>query len=132
MPPQFYLLTTLASVLSGDSTTIEQKDAIGRLSCGAFGGYVINPRSLPEKDEQGLMVLTYEGDETRGGKRGARHRVRVRSKKGAVGASSRMYVIDPDHFYTRSFMLFILNGILICSWIYLPNSKFPSFNVTQI
>jgi hypothetical protein len=91
MPPQFYLLTTLASVLSGDMTTITQKDAIHRLACGSFGGYVINPRTLPEKDEQGLTVLTYEGDELRGGKQGARHRARVRSKKGGVSVS-RLYL----------------------------------------
>lgn len=84
MPPQFYLLTTLASFLSGDVTTDEQKDTIRRLAWGSFGGLVINPRALPEKDEQGLTVLTYEGDERRGGKRGARHRAYVRSEKGTV------------------------------------------------
>ena len=87
MPPQFYLLTTLASVLPDGMTTIEQKDIIRRLARGSFGGFVINPRSLPEKDEQGLTVLTYEGDELRGGKAGARHRARVRVKKGVVSGT---------------------------------------------
>ena len=87
MPPQFYLLTTLASVLLGDVTTITQKDAICQLACGSFGGFMINPRPLPEKDEQGLTVLTYEGDELRGGESGARHRVRVCFKKGVVSGA---------------------------------------------
>ncbi|KAF8469919.1 NUDIX domain-containing protein [Gautieria morchelliformis] len=84
MPPQFYLLSTLASILQGDGTTVEQMNTIRRLACSSFGGYVINPRPLPEKDEEGLTVLTYEGDESRGGKPGARHRARVRSRKGVM------------------------------------------------
>ena len=48
---------------------------------------MINPRPLPEKDEQGLTVLTYEGDELRGGESGARHRVRVCFKKGVVSGA---------------------------------------------
>jgi hypothetical protein len=91
MPPQFYLLSTLASILRGDETTVDQMNTIRRLACGAFGGYVINPRPLPEKDEEGLTVLTYEGDESRGGKPGARHRARVRSKKGVV-SGAELYV----------------------------------------
>ncbi|KAJ2966125.1 hypothetical protein NUW54_g13900 [Trametes sanguinea] len=40
---------------------------------------VINPRALPGHDVKGTgyQVLTYEGDETRGGSPGRRHRSKV-------------------------------------------------------
>ncbi|KAF8584080.1 hypothetical protein K439DRAFT_1633824 [Ramaria rubella] len=84
LPPQFYLLSTLASILSGDVTTFDQKESISQLARGSFGRLIVNPRALPEKDERGLTVLTYEGDELRGGYPGARHRAHVRSSKGTM------------------------------------------------
>lgn len=87
MPPQFYILTSLAAILSGDVSTPKQRDAVTRLALGWFGRLMINPRALPEKDGQGLVILTYEGDEARGGQVGARHRVHVRSSKGVVSAN---------------------------------------------
>ena len=97
MPPQFYILTSLAAILSGDVSTPEQRDAVTRLALGWFGRLMINPRALPEKDGQGLVILTYEGDEARGGQVGARHRVHVRSSKGVVSANRlTLELYNPD------------------------------------
>ncbi|KAI0780616.1 hypothetical protein BD413DRAFT_600179 [Trametes elegans] len=79
-PPQFYLLTTLARILvPGERNTAEQRARVRALAFGAFGGMVINPRPLSGHDMKtaGYQVLTYEGDETRGGAPGRRHRSKV-------------------------------------------------------
>lgn len=84
MPPQYYLLSTLGSILSGSITTSEQKNIISRLANGPFGQMSINPVLLPHKDESGYSVMTYEGDETRGGDPGARHRAVIHHEKGKL------------------------------------------------
>ncbi|KAI0664698.1 hypothetical protein C8Q70DRAFT_7269 [Cubamyces menziesii] len=78
-PPQFYLLTTLASILQGTQNTPDQRERVRTLAHGAFGRMVINPRPLPGHDVKGTgyQVLTYEGDETRGGSPGRLHRSKV-------------------------------------------------------
>lgn len=86
MPPQFYLVTTLASVLEGDVNTAQQRDTVALLSSGAFGKMVINPRPLPHGAPEGWTVLTYEGDESRGGAKGRLHRSLVKFEKGGVSA----------------------------------------------
>lgn len=87
-PPQFYLLATLAEFLDGASNTQEQRAKIAKLSEGTFGRMVINPRASKEKDG-GRTVFVYEGDETRGGPVGRRHRSLVTFGKGGV---SRIYL----------------------------------------
>ncbi|ETW86174.1 hypothetical protein HETIRDRAFT_425132 [Heterobasidion irregulare TC 32-1] len=84
MPPQYYLITTLAGVLHGREATLEQQARVRELAAGAFGSMVINPRGHPGgQDQDGRSVLTYEGDETRGGSKGRLHRSLVRfGKKG--------------------------------------------------
>ncbi|GJJ12315.1 hypothetical protein Clacol_006556 [Clathrus columnatus] len=82
MPPQFYLLNTLASLLQNDSNSREQRETIQRLGHGSFGKRIFNPQPLPQKDSHGRITLTYEGDETRGGPVGARHRSIVKQGKG--------------------------------------------------
>ncbi|KAK0463665.1 uncharacterized protein EV420DRAFT_1618637 [Desarmillaria tabescens] len=59
MPPQFYILYTLASILRGNRNLPEQRDKVAQLSRGLFGR---------------MGILTYEGDETRGGSKGRLHR----------------------------------------------------------
>ncbi|KAH9857213.1 hypothetical protein C2E23DRAFT_806970 [Lenzites betulinus] len=78
-PPQFYLLTTLATVLRGAQNTPAERARARALAHGAFGRMVINPRLLRGHDGKtaGYEVLTYEGDETRGGAPGRRHRSKV-------------------------------------------------------
>ncbi|EPQ57906.1 hypothetical protein GLOTRDRAFT_136739 [Gloeophyllum trabeum ATCC 11539] len=83
MPPQFYLLSTLAEILQGERNTREQRERVYQLSRGSFGRMVINPRALGT-DAEGRTVLTYEGDETRGGAKGRLHRSLVRFGKGGV------------------------------------------------
>ena len=71
---------------------VDARSKIERLARGPFGRMVINPRRLDAADasypksgvEEGETVLTYEGDEARGGPRGRRHRAVVRFAKGGV------------------------------------------------
>jgi len=86
MPPQYYLLQTLAPIITGDVSTPEQKEAVRKLAESGFGSMVINPRPLPNKHEEGWTIMTYEGDETRGGAPGTRHRSLLNPKKGLVSA----------------------------------------------
>lgn len=81
MPPQFYILTTLFDILQGSRNTEKQREKIESLSRGAFGRMVMNPRPRKPLDEdlaQGYSILTYEGDETRGGSKGRLHRAKLR------------------------------------------------------
>ncbi|KAI0784361.1 hypothetical protein C8Q75DRAFT_724568 [Abortiporus biennis] len=81
-PPQFYILTTLAGILNSNTRTLDQENTVKTLSKTAFGRMVINPIPLKQKDEKGRLVLTYEGDETRGGPQGQLHRMLVNFEKG--------------------------------------------------
>ncbi|KAF9527032.1 NUDIX hydrolase domain-like protein [Crepidotus variabilis] len=81
MPPQFYILSTLADILEGPSNTADQRRKVETLSSGSFGRMVINPRRH-ENDENGRWILTFEGDETRGGSKDRKHRVLVKMEKG--------------------------------------------------
>ncbi len=81
MPPQFYILTTLFNILQGSRNTVEQQKKVEYLSQGTFGHMVMNPRPSRPQDEdlaQGYSILTYEGDETRGGSKGRLHRAKLR------------------------------------------------------
>ncbi|THG99960.1 hypothetical protein EW026_g2479 [Hermanssonia centrifuga] len=78
MPPQFYLVSTLASILDGNVNTLEQRARVEALSSGVFGRMVINPRPLAHGAPDGWSILTYEGDETRGGAKGRLHRSLVK------------------------------------------------------
>lgn len=73
MPPQFYILSTLADILQGSVNAADHRERVETLSRGLFGRMVINPRRLGE-DQDGRTILTYEGDETRGGSKGRLHR----------------------------------------------------------
>lgn len=94
MPPQFYILATLRDifVLDGpggeDISTLAQRERVLRLSHGPFGKMVINPRPLPSGSQDGKAILTYEGDESRGGKKGRLHRIVMKSMK--IGSVSFM------------------------------------------
>jgi len=83
-PPQYYLLSTLSECLQGHTNTAEQRAKVQQLSGGLFGQMVIRPSALPGKDPKGRMILTYEGDEKRGGSPGRLHRVLVKFGKGGL------------------------------------------------
>lgn len=87
MPPQFYLLSTLASVIHGRATTPDQISRVRELSVGNFGKMAIHPGPHPggrAEDQDGRTVLTFEGDETRGGSKGRLHRALVKFDKRGV------------------------------------------------
>ncbi|KAJ6531222.1 hypothetical protein B0H19DRAFT_1190825 [Mycena capillaripes] len=84
MPPQFYIIQTLAGILRGNATTATQRARVEELARGAFGQMVINPQRLGPPDAQGRVVLTYEGDQTRGGPEGRLHRTIILAGKGGV------------------------------------------------
>lgn len=93
MPPQFYILHTLASILKGAKNTLEERTTIQTLSSGHFGGQVINPRRLEGGApglEKGEAILTYEGDETRGGSPGRLHRAVISNEKKGVSLDLRI------------------------------------------
>ncbi|KAF9566310.1 hypothetical protein CPC08DRAFT_740704 [Agrocybe pediades] len=83
MPPQFYIMSTLADILQGSVNTAEQREKVETLSRGNFGKMVINPRKLGE-DENGRTIFTYEGDEVRGGPKGRMHRALLKMQGGAA------------------------------------------------
>lgn len=84
MPPQFYLITTLASILEGSANTAAQREKIWVLSQGSFGRMIINPVPLSHGAPEGWSILTYEGDESRGGAKGRLHRSLVKFREGGV------------------------------------------------
>ena len=83
-PPQYYLLTTLADLLdsmyqggSNSNSNSNNRTEVLRASIGAFGTRLFNPRPSGFTDQGGRgqrPILSYEGDELRGGKAGDRHR----------------------------------------------------------
>lgn len=73
MPPQHYILTTLADLLVGRQTTPGQRERVKQLSAGSFGRMVVCPR-VGKRDADGRASFVYEGDEARGGPRGRLHR----------------------------------------------------------
>ncbi|KAK7694023.1 hypothetical protein QCA50_003599 [Cerrena zonata] len=89
VPPQFYLLTTLAEILQGHENTVDQRTQVERLATGPFGRMIINPKRL-QKEVEGRTVLTYEGDETRGGPPGRLHRSSVIWQKNGVAADIKL------------------------------------------
>jgi hypothetical protein len=92
MPPQHYILTTLADdlLLVGRQTTPRQRERVERLSAGAFGRMVICPRA-GKRDANGRTTLVYEGDEARGGPRGQLHRsIMLFSPEAKVGLVLRL------------------------------------------
>ena len=95
MPPQYYLISTLAEIFDGPKNTKEQREKVGTLSSGLFGRMVINPRPLG-KDELGRSILTYEGDQTRGGSQGRLHRAHLKMKDGVRSLLSPHLTTSPD------------------------------------
>ncbi|KAK7040933.1 hypothetical protein VNI00_009529 [Paramarasmius palmivorus] len=85
MPPQYYILHTLSSILTGSRNAAEQQEKVKQLAYGKFGKMVINPKRMEgSEDAAGPAILTYEGDETRGGSKGRLHRAVVVSAKGGI------------------------------------------------
>ncbi|KAK2462251.1 hypothetical protein APHAL10511_005747 [Amanita phalloides] len=91
MPPQFYILSTLSDIFISNANTQKQRDHIEELSSGAFGRLSINPKPLPMKSGTNGVILTYEGDETRGGPPGRLHRASVKFEKSGVTSEVQLY-----------------------------------------
>ena len=85
MPPQYYLINTLAEILTGDRNSEIQRARVREISEGAFGKMVILPRH--SKLEDGRVVFAYVGDEVVGGPVGARHRTVMRPGPGGVSST---------------------------------------------
>ena len=84
MPPQYYLISTLAEILSGDRSSDAQRGRIRKLSGGAFGKMVVVPRQLKLGEGDRSVVLAYGGDELVDGPVGARHRSVIKPGPGGV------------------------------------------------
>lgn len=83
MPPQYYLISTLADILQGPTNTLTQRERVRTLAKGLFGRMIITPQRYGE-DGMGRTILTYEGDETRGGSKGRLHRALVKMTTNSV------------------------------------------------
>lgn len=86
MPPQYYLISTLAEILSGDRNSEAQRMRVRQLSDGAFGRMVILPRQSKLPD--GTVLLAYDGDELVDGPLGARHRSVLGAVQGGVSSTT--------------------------------------------
>jgi len=87
MPPQFYLLHTLSDILHGTENTHDQRARVTALSKSPFGRMVVRPQPLfpvPKGTPDGYHVLTYNGDETRGGRPGRLHRILFKNSPSRV------------------------------------------------
>lgn len=100
MPPQYYILATLCDILHGDENTAAQQEKVAELSRSAFGSLEINPVPIADPEGLGRLILTYEGDETRGGPKGRLHRALVVPGKGGVRIST-LYVNVRCSLYPR-------------------------------
>jgi hypothetical protein len=106
MPPQHYILTTLAELLVGRQTTRRQRERVEELSAGVFGRMVVCPRA-GERDANGRTPLVFEGDEARGGPRGRLHRsIVLVSPETKVGWVVRLVLLNDvlTAVKTRSFL----------------------------
>ena len=82
MPPQFYLISVLARILTTDGTrTPEQEELLRSVCNGSFGKRVFNPET---ERMEGRNILSFEGDELRGGISGDRNRALVVFGKSGV------------------------------------------------
>ena len=86
MPPQYYLINTLAEILTGDRNSEAQRERVRKLSEGPFGRMVIRPRQSKVGD--GRVLLAFEGDESVDGAVGARHRSIIRPGPGGVSSTT--------------------------------------------
>lgn len=106
MPPQYYLLSTLADILQGPTNTPTQREKIQTLSKGLFGRMVITPQLYKKDDGMGRVILTYEGDETRGGSKGRLHRALVKISQDGVcfffRSSIDFYIDVPCFFFWKT------------------------------
>jgi len=92
MPPQYYLLTTLAEVLPTGAVHSEAaKEGLKELSRGAFGQMQINPMPIRHETEKRRSYLVYEGDEARGGPKGRRHRSEIEVDENKTIRSIRLH-----------------------------------------
>ena len=82
MPPQYYLISTLAEILTGDWNSEAQRVRVREVAEGGFGGMIVNPRQSKVGD--GRVLLAYEGDELVDGSVGARHRSVIKPGPGGV------------------------------------------------
>lgn len=94
MPPQYYLISTLAEILSGNRNDEAQRERVRQLSEGVFGRMVVVPRQL--KLEDGRVALVYGGDELVDGPVGARHRSTVKPGPGGVSLIAFVFGIFAD------------------------------------
>ena len=92
MPPQYYLISTLAEIMSGEqSLSRAQRGRVRQLSEGVFGTMVVLPRTFKVGD--GTVVFAYGGDELVGGPVGARHRSTIRPGPGGVSMTASLVFV---------------------------------------
>lgn len=129
MPPQYYILTTLADILHGQTNTQDQRDQVAKLARSPFGSMVINPRRLmppPAGISEDEIVLTYEGDESRGGPPSRLHRAILKNDSKGVSRLvlfRSLFLIFVDRCLWGSFCIGISIFLTILSLYHLANSE---------
>ncbi|KAH7107619.1 NUDIX domain-containing protein [Auriculariales sp. MPI-PUGE-AT-0066] len=99
MPPQYYLLNVLHRLLPQGIRTSLQDDLVRTVCNGSFGSRVFNPVAAKERAPNGRAILTYEGDEIRGGNSGSLHRAVVNFDKAGLATDIDLHVnIDEELF----------------------------------
>ncbi|KAI0064738.1 hypothetical protein BV25DRAFT_1800545 [Artomyces pyxidatus] len=91
MPPQYYLLTTLADILQGRVSDAAQRGRVETLAAGAFGRMVVGSGSLVGVGRKEEVVLAYDDDEARGGPKGRLHRCVMRIGKQGIPQSITLF-----------------------------------------
>ncbi|KAI0317563.1 hypothetical protein OF83DRAFT_1163860 [Amylostereum chailletii] len=85
MPPQYYILVTLADILQGNVASVAQRARVEALSATPFGSMVVHPHRHHGKEvPEGFACLAYPGDEATGGPKGRLHRSYIRFSKGTT------------------------------------------------
>jgi len=80
MPPQYYLISTLAEILYGHQSSEAQRTQVRQLSEGAFGRMVV----LSQQSELEDGRILYEGGEPMESALGARHGLIAKLGPGGV------------------------------------------------
>jgi hypothetical protein len=98
MPPQYYILFTLADILRTPRNSVVQREQVRTLSAGAFGRMVVHPEWMRGAQNEGRKTLVYEGDEV--GKGGVRSYYRLRKGMLLIW-TSRNFPLGHHEYYTH-------------------------------
>jgi hypothetical protein len=101
MPPQFYLLTTLAELLQEHETAEHEIERISTLCNSTFGHAIIRPERFTIVGEA-KSFMAYEGDEVRGGPPGRKHRMHMEMVGKGVRDSAYLLAVRVNYISPKT------------------------------